>query len=107
MNQSDLIIKELSEKLGTTSEYLWGVLISQAPIYAASWFITSLSFAVLIFYGYRVVKNIASSDDDMVFLWIIYAVVSCFVLVVVLMSMNEFISAIFNPEYWALNQLLH
>ena len=46
--QSAKLIEKLAEKLGTTAQYMWAVLVEQAPVYGISHLIMWLS-AILIF----------------------------------------------------------
>ena len=48
------LLEKLAEKLGTTTEYLWGVLLSQAPIYAISYVVILL--IVVLGGGFGLIK---------------------------------------------------
>lgn len=112
----------LAEKLGTTAEYLWGVLLNQAPISGVTDFAVMLAWCVAIVIWTRIVhKKTAKptkqegsqyikaewSDEFGVFsswvsvfiLWFVFAIIAG-------ESMSMVIAAIFNPEYWALKQIL-
>lgn len=107
--QTETLIRELAVKLGTTAEHLWGVLIRQAPIHAAS---TMLGFAVAIgllaFVGVRIRRAVLSDDCDeaAIFGGLVCAALTAGVFAALCMSINDMASGFFNPEYWALKEVL-
>lgn len=111
------LLEKLAEKLGTTTEYLWGVLIKQAPISAAS----DLLYFILVVFGgivlYKVHRKLAKEEDDgdsiyydleeaaivpMVFASIVWAIL----FIVCFFSIDNIITGFFNPEYWALDEVM-
>ena len=55
-DQTAKLIEQLAQKLGTTTEYLWSVLIKQAPIDALSrlaFFIVSIIGGIIIYKAHR------------------------------------------------------
>ena len=114
MNEQTIqALNALAAKLSTTAEYLWGVLVKQAPIEGALDLAVMAAWAIaLICLARYVYKNTAGEDphwtDDVVrtFAW---AGVGLAVLLVTIICGSNFtsaVSAIINPEYWALKQLL-
>ena len=96
------MLKTLADKLGTTADYLWSVMVHQAiveaytniAILAVAWF--ALGVLVLI-----VRKNI--KDDD----WITVVVFGCAILgMLSAFILSRRIPMIINPEFWALNEIL-
>jgi hypothetical protein len=115
--QAVKLIEQLAQKLGTTSEYLWKVLIKQAPISAFTdilYFILTIIGGVVIF---KIHKRLLKKDSDgdsiyykaeegaiipmiiITLLWII-----CFL--GFFFSIGDIINGFLNPEYWALKQVL-
>lgn len=111
------LLEQLAEKLGTTTEYLWGVLITQAKVSA----IIDLMYIVLVsIIGviiWKVHKHLMKKDADgdtkyydleelaivpMVIVSIIWGVL----FVVCFFSLGNIISGFVNPDYWALEQVL-
>jgi len=103
----------LANKLGTTAEYLWGVLVRQAPLQGA------LDLAVLAVWGLvcvwliRFVRSKTSGDkpafSDEVgrgFAWAGVVFVCALVMLIGGLTFSSSITAIINPEYWALRQIL-
>ena len=108
------LLEQLSEKLGTTTEYLWGVLINQAKVEIIT-FLVMLSILILtsIFYA-RYIKWLFDEEtdhtgDSEITHSIIVTTLGVFNLVYFIFIVTlipKFVSAIFNPEYWAINEIL-
>lgn len=114
-DQTAALLQQLANKLGTTSEYLWGVLVRQAPIQAwimaFEYGMTLLAIIVL----WRVRKPLGawlkkSMDDDAgpaVFIGsVVFVIVASIWLVACVFCFEDMITAFLNPEYWALNKVL-
>jgi len=122
-NQTSELLNQLATKLGTTTQYLWSVLLKQAPISA----LTTLMYLVIIIVGgfilYGANKRFSKQHKDttrdyerttcdyeehehlgvvMVISLIIWAIA----FLVVFLSLSDIINGFFNPEYWALHQIL-
>lgn len=119
-NESNKLIADLANKLGTTTEYLWGVLLRQASIDATVTLIQVIIIALMGFFLYRLhLKFIRPIPDDeyndnlyekydgsipvallIAFIWIVFATAAFF-------SFGNIVYGYFNPEYWALEQILN
>lgn len=113
-DQTTQLLQQLATKLGTTSEYLWGVLIKQAPIWAG--FATGLIVVSLIgsiVFGFLTYKFcIKASENDKASDFLI-GCISCIFLTICtvcfLVNLGEIpliIAGFNNPEYWALKQII-
>ena len=111
------LIEELANKLGTTTEYLWKVLLKQAPIDAT----TTLFQCLLIWFGgvvlYKLHRKFSKEEEGQnslyydkeealivpmiiaTIIWAIFFIASFF-------SIESIINGYFNPEYWALHKIL-
>lgn len=108
------LVRDLADKLGTTTEHLWGVLVKQAAINASLTLVWNL-FALIIFIilGYyipRVIKKAADTDSEELSFALLIAAVALGVVCIVWIcsipgSISSIMSGFYNPEYWALNQL--
>lgn len=116
------LIEQLAQKLGTTSEYLWGVLLKQAAIDATT---NLLQFFVVIIFGiilyrYHVKlskkikpndgyysKNSYEDNDAIAFLMVALSTVFFILSIVMFTCIGDIINGYFNPEYWALNKILN
>lgn len=117
------LIQQLADKLGTTAEHLWGVLVRQAPL-AATWgifelFIDGAIAALFWVIARKLVIRAAKMDDDgsdELALFACYA--SAFVCGVIALvftvgfmlgDLGGFattLAGFFNPEYWAFKQVV-
>lgn len=109
-DQITILLQKLSEKLGTTSEYLWGVLIKQAYIDAT---ISTVIFLIaclgcfLIFKLHKKFSREEKYDEDFLppamvigsFIWGLITIITFCTFV-------SDLSGFFNPEYKALRQIL-
>ena len=111
MNENTIqFLNALSIKLGTTSEYLWAVLIKQAPI--DGWITLMVMVAWLIggfflskfFFGK--IKNDKWDEEIGYCLFGFSLIVYAIVILIIGFCLSDTISSIINPEYWALNKIL-
>jgi hypothetical protein len=122
------LISDLANKLGTTADHLWSVLIKQAPI-AATWgimqlFIDGAMMIILwivarkMFMRAHFLENDDSqyandTENKVIGLWIGGAIVAFIAVVFTigfvcgdLGELQVTISGFLNPEYWALKQVM-
>ena len=112
----------LAEKLGTTAEYLWSVLLKQAPISAATDLVVIAAWVFAVatwakFVQRKTAKPAATENDrypsadwsDDVGVGLAWISVFLSGLIVAIISgayFSSIVAAIFNPEYWALKQII-
>lgn len=135
MNENtEKLIRELAEKLGTTSEKLYGVLVQQAPIEAVT-SLFSLFFLIVCFTlvfkfienktkknpvfdkngkpvenydGEHYLKSEWEPDDLLPFMtYSILTILFVFICLQVVDTFQICTTAFMNPEYWALKQILN
>lgn len=118
--QTEQLIRELADKLGTTAEHLWGVLIQQALITGIVDTVAMLVFGVIIVRLFIFVKaktteraETATSyaradweDEQAVGAWLGWGVLAFTFSLVLAGSASMTMAAFLNPEYWALKQIL-
>jgi hypothetical protein len=123
MNEQILeYLSKLAEKLGTTSEYLWSVLLRQAPISGAIdlLIVIVIVTAVVLFIRFVRRKTVvpAATEENpdpypewenelVVFVWLGIIVATTLALLIVVDLLGDGISGLVNPEYWALKQILN
>jgi hypothetical protein len=109
------LLDKLAAKLGITAQYLWGVLLKQAPVYATTnlieYAVTIFAFFLLIRYRKavnKVLREALEGDLDIlgVLLCIVFVISAVGWIISCLVSFDSTITAIVNPEYWALDRLL-
>ena len=111
----------LAEKLGTTAEYLWGVLLKQAPITGvidmlviAAWVAAVVIWARFV---QRKTNKPAPTEDDRYpsaewenegafFSWVSVFILCVIVALMAGSCLSTTVAALANPEYWALKQIL-
>jgi len=108
-----ILLEKLADKLGTTAEYLFEITVQQAPIYAFTKIGILLVSLIMVVLMLRHVANKTSGDNPEwdpaeggVVAWIIAGVISMFFGVGSIVSVQHIVTALFNPEYWALSELL-
>lgn len=114
MNEQTIqLLEKLAAKLGTTAEYLWGVLIKQAPIAAYEQMLTMIIAVIIAALFLRVsFKHGKVADwtngDSHVARCIVYGVAALAGATVFTCTLcsNTIITCLVNPEYWALQQVL-
>jgi cytochrome b len=120
MNTETLkLIEVLANKLGTTSEYLWGILLRQAPIDAALNLLQMAIVVALWFVLLKIHKSLLVENDNGMWSESTYKsnegaetfmVVSLIAIVVAsvfcLFNIHSTINGFFNPEYWAIQEIL-
>ncbi len=116
-NQSTKLLEQLAEKMGTTVEYLWNILIYQAHIQA----ITVLIQMVIIFIAtYFLIKlhikfNKETDDKHSIYYeheeaagipMVIAGIVMAVLIIIAFFCITDVVNGFFNPEYWALQKVL-
>lgn len=116
------LLESLAKKLGTTTEYLWNVLLKQAPVSATIDLLFFIVTVILSFVLYRFhlyfskerempewhrKQSIYEDRGEIVAIPMIVISIVCLILLLIsFCSLENVINGFFNPEYWALNKLL-
>ena len=113
------LLTELAATLGTTIEYLWMVLIQQARVFVITYPVwVVLAFTFFMFFLRNATKAIKGWDeftnDETIkepiletTLSIIFGALTVILLIVCLSQLELFITALLNPEYYALEKILN
>lgn len=113
--QTTALVAQLAAKLGTTSEYLWAVLVKQAPITGTIILVEYALTILLVAAVWRFRKPIGAflrehNNFDTEILYVLGSVVVVLVSVVWLLAcvftFSSMLTAFLNPEYWALKEVL-
>ena len=115
-NNTEKLINDLARKLGTTTEYLWSVLIKQAPVSATIQLFQTLAVILFGYILYRVHKRLAKKDEDgdtgyemydaAAPVMIVASAIFSILFLVVFCCFSSVVNGYFNPEYWALKRVL-
>lgn len=104
------LLEQLAEKFGTTVEHLWEVMIAQSQIFVIFstmfFIIAAILLIAMIIYSVWAVKTGNWLEDGHDFLIIFgWAIVFVFI-VICFILLYDVITAIKNPEYWALEKII-
>lgn len=107
------LLEGLAQQLNTTADMLWACLLKQAHIEGMAWLIFyGLSLLVFLIcwrvYKRRKIRYEAEEidADSYISANLIMAVVCVVLTIVIVSTVNSTLSALFNPEYWALQEVL-
>lgn len=106
------LINQMADKLGTTAEHLWGVLVKQAVVGAYAHMITWAFFGILCAATLALTQKRARRDfaeDEISASSVIFCVgvlATGIWLLVVSTNLSWIITRLANPEYWALDRIL-
>ena len=111
--KTEALMRELADKLGTTVEHLWGVMVRQGPIQGVVELLLLAGMVGIIVALWRAVRAKISGDDpewdcdEMVSaICCSLALISLIAAAITFAVLPMAITGILNPEYWALKQLL-
>lgn len=110
MNETtEKLIRDLAERLGTTTEHLWSVLIRQAPMTCTAELLGMLTlFAMLIYFAKKLLawKSDGYDQEEKVVATALWALAFCLLTVFFTANAGTWLAGFVNPEFWALHQLL-
>ncbi len=118
VDKIESVLKELATQLGTTVEYLWTIMVTQSVILGVShalvWLTTTLFVFILIkkfikFYERTTLNDRRQDDGEEMFTvagTIILAIVTVLLTLFFIGGTATTITKIFNPEFWALEQIM-
>lgn len=106
------LIERLAEKLGTTAEHLWGVLVRQAFISSAATAIALCIYAAVLIWGYHLVREKTKEDGDwndhcgsIALPWGVFAIAIIAFLIILCFNFSLIVAGFLNPEYLALREI--
>lgn len=107
----DKTLIALANKLGTTTEYLFQALVKQAPISAGVDILLVVCWAVIPYYllKYLALPRMLETDweEEATFIyWRLWIAAEAIALFVFTSNLTEIVTGLFNPEYWALHQII-
>ena len=106
------VLEQLAIKLGTTTEYLWNVLISQARISAITDLIYIILISIIGIIIYKVHKKLMKEEkydyyeEPLIAVMVIISLVWAILFIAFFFSIGNIINGFLNPEYWALKEVL-
>jgi len=118
-DQTTKLIEQLAQKLGTTAEYLWTILIKQAAISAwvdMIYFVMIIIMGVILFKTHKYLSketstnySVYESDAGLIVVpvMIVLTITWIVIFIVCFFSLGNVFNGVFNPEYWALQEVLN
>lgn len=118
MNNIEVMLAELAEKLGTTIEHLWGILLNQSFIFGVSTSIITILMIIFLIFAFYYIKKITNKKRkspyeeytcDEEYIFVCQVLFGCCLVIFpigILYNLYEIITAFANPEYWALKTIL-
>lgn len=120
MDNYQEILKTLAVEMDTTVEYLWSVLVKQAPITGVTYSVMCILGIVLILSLFMCIKklikdehkkygehdNRGADNSISIVITIVTILLSVIIIPYILCVVPEIITCFINPEYWALKQIL-
>ncbi len=116
--QTTKLLEQLASKLGTTTQYLWSILIKQAPIDAIITLIQGVVIVLLGYGLYKIHKKLMQkpADDYHDNMYDKYEVIAAMPMIIALVfwltivvmwvcCIGDIVNGFFNPEYWALHKV--
>lgn len=108
----ELLIRELAEKLGTTGEHLWGVLLQQAAITAVTDLMVYVVLIALLLWSARLIQEKITAQPDVadevvVIAWFFWGIIAGIVIIIIGVNLSSLVGALINPEFWALKQIIN
>lgn len=102
------LINALAEKLGTTAEHLWAVLIRQAPITASMELLLILTLLVAVIVTACLAWRCAKKNNDEAVACMTIISIALFVALIFTTAteLPTIVAGFVNPEYWALTQVM-
>lgn len=117
--QTTKLIEQLAQKLGTTTEYLWSVLLKQAQIQSMVTLFQFLLIAILGYVLFKIHKSLSivkdydghhetgySHYEDSNTIMIIAGAIFAILVLLAFFCIGDVFNGFFNPEYWALSKVL-
>jgi len=102
------MLEALAEKLGTTLEHLWEVLLLQAKVEAVEAGLVFLTGASVGLYGLWLVNKArdVKDNDDQAIRWFLGGALALIGLIPAFGNLLKLPTLLINPEYWALREVL-
>lgn len=121
MNDKTLdLLTRLADKFGTTVEHLWGVLIKQAAITAVAEIVMAMVMVAAWVWMFRFVRGKTTEkpetndryaqaeweQDGALIAWIVVSIAALITCLQIYEALTTGATALLNPEYWALKQVM-
>ena len=107
------VLRVLAEKFGTTTEFLWGIMVKQAYVVGITQIISFAIAGLFVFAWNRYAWSVSFPEEDhggdkafgIMMVRLFGAVGACMWCMGFLFGLTDIATAFVNPEYWALKQV--
>ena len=117
MNELTPLLEKLAENLGTTTEYLWGILMKQAMISAISDLIFMAIVAVAGYYAFKAHVYMSGKEEGeydnryednlALAIGVVVIIGAVFICSIgAISSIPNIINGFFHPEFWAFDYIM-
>jgi hypothetical protein len=110
MEQVSKLLEKLAAQLGTTVEFLWSVLLKQAQVEnGIAIFGLIIGVLILILSISAIVYAVVKQDEvEEAGVFLVFLGIGLFVISLIVMYENiiTYVTTKYNPEYWALQEIL-
>lgn len=108
-NETTILLEKLAAQMGTTAEYLWAVLIRQAPISATVDLVLALIFLTItwLYVRFGIKKWQRIYDEDWGLGYAAGGIIVVILFFCAIISIPGIINGYMSPEYWALKEVLN
>jgi hypothetical protein len=106
------LLEKLAKQLGTTVEYLWGILVKQAMIASCIDIFQYIILGVATYFFVKITKKywLIGEEKNWDNFWVIIPGLVGMALLIIWIAaffcIQNTISGFLNPEYWALQKIL-
>jgi len=123
MNDStEALIKGLADKLGTTAEHLFGIMVAHAPISGLMTILVLSAWSAALVVLFKLIQRKTSvppetendphpeaewKDEPSYLAWLLFATVAFIFAGAATCELPRAVTALVSPEYWALTEIMH
>ena len=113
MKEITPLLEKLAKQLGTTAEYLWSIMVRQAPISSCINILQYIILGVATYFFVKVTKKywLVSEEKRWGSVWLsIPGIIGVFLFILWIVSFFDIqntITGFVNPQYWALRKILN
>jgi len=107
-NKAWAILADIVTNPNYSKGYAWATVVAQAKVHWITYAGTAAFIAGLDGLSlWWIIKRSRKEPQDQVLIWITWACFAIFTFVGLLMFLPSALTALMNPEFWALNKIRH
>lgn len=108
-DKTAVLLQKLADKFGTTTEYLWGVMVRQAHVAAITNLIQYAILGAVVYFFVRWLRSDERDYEDGVSfpVALVLGIPLLIVVFIAFFAISNTITGLANPEYWALQRVIN